>query len=169
MAHFDFMNRDSSLLYFTVIVFFALVVGCNQKPQLVRLGQYNWVESRLYSDTGVYVVRPPSEHYGTRLISISDNGEGEIRFGYSSPGYAGGADPYNCIIPQWEGASIDLSPCLDNELCYGQICGDTTCIAVWNADTLRITGWGWYPDTLWTGTACNEIHLYTYKEECYEY
>jgi hypothetical protein len=141
---------------------------CNGSPQIIRIGQYQWVESQLVNDTGIYIVTRENQPL-YRVLSITDDSNGDITLGYGSAGHATYGQNYTCQVNSWEGVAMDLSDCLENEICYGLECGDTICISPWSGDTLRITGWGWYFDPLWTGTSCDEIHLFIYKEESYEY
>jgi hypothetical protein len=143
---------------------------CKGSPQIIRIGQYQWVESRLLSDTGLFIVTREN-HPNYRVLSITDDGKGDITLGYGHAGVANSSSSgtFTCQVNSWEGVAMDLSDCLENEICYGLECGDAMCLAPWSGDTLRITGWGWYFDPLWTGTSCNEIHLFIYKEESYEY
>lgn len=158
--------------YFSILLLLiasAITVSCNKKPTILRYKKCDWIQSRHYTDTNTLVINSNTNSEAISYLEIVDNGRGfsEVRL-FSRSSFSATVKK-ECQIQSIEGHKADLTPCLTNETCFGLECGDTICIAPWNGDTVRITGWGWNPDPLWTGTSCNEVHLYLYEEESYEY
>ncbi|MFM9984431.1 MAG: hypothetical protein ACKVOK_04315 [Flavobacteriales bacterium] len=151
-----------------LIAIVLLNISCERNPQIVQLMRCNWVESRLITDTDTIVLQHAEDSPHYMRIELSDRGDDFVWFYYNFSN-SDSVARVGCQVPNYDLTIEDFSNCANNERCFNTLCGDSISMVPWNGDTVRVIGWGWNGIAPWTGTACNEIHLYTYEEESYEY